>query len=286
MILFLLSYVQALSTRKRKDVKEEDVTVQVVLYGFDLLYLNGVSYMKEPYAVRRAKMRETFRVTEGVFDFAKSLDTRDPDDMMEFMMQARRDACEGLMVKPLYVDAAYVPDKRKWIKVKKDYLEGVGDSLDVVPIGAWYGKGKRTGVFGAFLVACYDPDEEAYQSLSKVATGFSEADLDAATKALQPHVIEAPRVYYQYSKQILPDVWFDPALVWEILCADLSLSPRHQAAYGRVHEARGIATRFPRFIRVREDKRPDMATTAEQVADMYMNQDVIKANGNGGGHRR
>jgi len=166
------------------------------------------------------------------------------------------------MVKTLQEDAAYVPDKRGWLKVKKDYLEGVGDTLDLVPIGAFYGKGKRVGNYGSYLLACYDPDNEEFQSICKVLT---------------EHLIEEPRSYYAVDANCKPDVWFEPCQVWEVKSADLSISPVHKAATSLVDPEKGIALRFPRFIRVRTDKKPEDATTALQVADMYRAQNLKEA---------
>ena len=137
------------------------------------------------------------------------------------------------------------------------------------------GKGKRTGIFGSFLMACYDTDTEEYQSICKLGTGLSDEDLQTATAFYKEHLIDGPRSYYQYPEGWTPDVWFDTVQVWEVLCADLSISPAHKAAAGQVHESKGIALRFPRFIRIRPDKTCELATSAEQVAEFYNNQSVI-----------
>jgi DNA ligase-1 len=117
--------------------------------------------------------------------------------------------------------------------LKKDYLAGVGDSLDLVVVGGYYGKGKRTNVYGAFLLACYDADSEEFQTICKIGTGFSEEALAAHYAALQPLETEKARGDVKVGGA-KPDVWFEPKVVWEVLTADLSLSPVYTAAQGLV----------------------------------------------------
>lgn len=265
---------QRLMNRGRKNIELSKIEIQVCLFAFDLLYLNGKSLLRETLSERRKALLNAFQEIPGEFQFAQHADITEQEKVEEFLASSIEQGCEGLMVKALEVNASYEPSKRSmnWLKLKKDYIKGLGDSFDLVPIGGYYGTGKRTGVYGGFLLACYDSSTEQFQSICKIGTGFSEQDLKDLAKSLNQHKIPAPKPYYSFATGLKPDVWFNASQVWEILAADLTLSPQHTAAIGTVDESKGISIRFPRFIRVREDKTPEQATDASQVAEMFLNQ--------------
>ncbi|KFY04928.1 hypothetical protein O988_00406 [Pseudogymnoascus sp. VKM F-3808] len=274
---------QQLMTRKKKDVKTEDVKVKVCVFAFDILFLNGEAVVEKPLRERRELLHTAFAPVEGEFAFATSMNGQEIDEIQTFLDDSVKASCEGLMVKMLDgVESGYEPSKRSrnWLKIKKDYLAGIGDSLDLVVLGAYHGKGKRTSVYGAFLLACYNPSTERYETVCNIGTGFSEEVLETLHAQLADTVIDRPKPFYEHSKVNAhqPDVWFEPRFVWEVRTADLTLSPKYRAGYKEGIDAnaeKGVSLRFPRFIKIRDDKKVDEATSSRQIAEMYRRQESV-----------
>ena len=179
--------------------------------------------------------------------------------------------------------STYEPDKRceSWLKVKKDYVDGLGDSLDLVPIGAWHGMGRKATWWSPMLLALYDPTTGVLQAVCKCISGFT----DAFYKDLNVRYAEGsdtcvPARYGEPSPfgieletgNLWPDVWWKPSEVWEIRGADVTISPNYTAAIGLVSEERGLSIRFPRFIKRREDKTIEQASTPASLAKIYFEQ--------------
>jgi DNA ligase 1 len=272
---------QQLMTRKRKDVKTSEVTVKVCVFAFDMLFYNGEALVKKSLRERRELLHTAFEPVESEFQYAQYGDAKDVEEIQHLLDDSVKASCEGLMVKMLDTEeSGYEPSKRSrnWLKVKKDYLSGIGDSLDLVVLGAYHGKGKRTSWYGAFLLAAYNAETQNYETVCNIGTGFSEQVLEELHKELSEIVIERPKPFYSHSstKNDQPDVWFEARHVWEVKTADLTLSPRYRAAIDEMGGKNGISLRFPRFIQRRDDKKPDEATSTKQVAEMYRKQEVMQ----------
>ncbi|XVF20689.1 hypothetical protein REPUB_Repub12eG0023700 [Reevesia pubescens] len=283
----LMSF-QELSSRERgsKDslITVEKIKVDICIFVFDIMFVNGEQLLDFPLRQRRKCLKDLFHDEKlGHFEYAKAI-TVEADDacltseatltrINSFLEDALQFSCEGIMVKSLDTDAGYLPSKRgdTWLKVKRDYVEGLRDSLDLVPIGAWHGNGRKAGWHSPFLMACYNADTEDFQSVCRVMSGFSDSFYEEMKEFFSGDKILAKKpAYYQTAE--VPDMWFSPELVWEIRGADFTVSPVHQAAIGLVHPSRGISIRFPRFIRSVSDRNPEECSTAADIAEMFHSQ--------------
>ena len=170
--------------------------------------------------------------------------------------------------------ATYEPDKRvdSWLKVKKDYAASY-ETLDVVPIGAWHGNGRKAAWWSPILLAVRNPETGCLEAVTKCMSGFTDSFYKANKEKYQEggdNVISRPS-YVDYAGE--PDVWFEPQEVWELQYADITLSPTYTAAIGLVSEERGLSTRFPRFLKVREDKSLEEATSSDHLAHLFRKQE-------------
>jgi len=303
----ILSF-QTLSTRARKETLNSSSAspslkkVDMCVFAFDLVELNGKSLVDETLRKRRELIKQKFSTISGRFMFVENNDfeevveenrSQQTKAMMNLMQLALNGKCEGLVAKLL--DSKYIPGDRSdfWLKLKQDYITdeeastsleggGLGDTLDLVPIGAWHGNGRKVNFWSPFLLACYDPETESYLALTKCMSGFTDkfyesqnafyAILDEDDDELSTRTLKKKPAEYE-SSGYQPRVWFRPCQVWEIRGAELTTSSVSSAARGLIPGTdRGVSLRFPRFIKVRQDKRPEDATTPHQLAQMFEKQ--------------
>ncbi|KAH9904376.1 ATP-dependent DNA ligase [Xylariomycetidae sp. FL2044] len=399
-----LKNFQTLTNRARKDVAIGSITIDVCLFAFDLMYLNGQPLLNRPFRERRSLLKSLFTEIPYHFTWVKNLDatSQDSEAVLDFFKQATDVKCEGIMVKildnlpnlPAPADqptvaeieteakaiptpktsktrsksstttttttnspmaaassekkpssrrkpllATYEPDKRldSWLKVKKDYSASF-DTLDLVPVAAWHGQGRKAKWWSPILLAVRNDETGALEAVCKCMSGFTDAfykanrafyddgsgdgdgdDLDNAnnnpnegeedededdeekkknnnnpedddneaeqndddddetqtttsttrtrnTRSTKPAFVEYGGHH--------PDVWFEPREVWELAFADVTLSPTYTAALGLVSPDRGLSLRFPRFLRKREDKGIEEASTSAFLAGLWRKQEA------------
>ena len=263
---------QVLMQRKRKyDIHRVMKEVPVAVFLFDMILRGEEDLTQKPLPERRRNLEESVEPGE-TFQLAKNIITNDADELWRFFLEAIENGAEGVMVKAVHEQSVYRAGIRGWlwVKLKKDYKSEMSDTVDLVVVGAFYGRGKRGGKLSSLLMAAYNPENDVFRTVCKVATGFTDEDLEKMQDMLSLHII--PHKHPRVDSRVTPDVWIEPRFVAEILGAELTLSPMHTCCLGKVKPGVGISIRFPRFIRWRPDKRPEDATTEDELYEMYRGQ--------------
>ena len=265
----LRPFGEVMFRRRKYGIAEAVRDVPVGLFCFELLYADGQDLTTLPYPQRRAALAGAI-TPSAQLRLTTATEVTAPAALDAAFEQAVTDGCEGLVCKSVSPASGYQAGARgwQWIKLKRDYRTELSDTVDLVVVGAFYGRGRRAGVYGAVLLAAYDPDADIFRAVTKCGAGFSDADLAALPARLAP--LARPQRPARVDARQQPDVWFEPGLVLEILSAELTLSPNYTAGWGQVKEDAGLAMRFPRFTgRWRDDKAPQDATTTGELVDLY-----------------
>jgi DNA ligase 1 len=265
----LRPFQEVMFRRRKHGIAEAARDVPVGLFCFELLYADGQDLTESSYLNRRARLAEAVTLSDRL-RLTTALEVATAPALDAAFEQAVADGSEGLVCKSTSPDAIYQAGARGWlwIKLKRDYRTELADTIDLVVVGAYSGRGRRRGTYGAVLLASYNPEAELYQTVGKCGTGFSDAELAGLPAKLAP-LIRAPRPP-RIDSHVNADVWFEPSLVVEVLSAELTLSPNHTAGWGELKEDAGLSMRFPRFTgRWRDDKEPQDATTTQQLVELY-----------------
>jgi DNA ligase-1 len=268
----LLPFQELMHRRRKYGIEKAMEQYPVSLFMFDALYVDGKDLTLDAYPVRREALEKAIKENDRV-KAAKHIITNNAKKLEAFFEEAIENGCEGLVCKAIGKDAVYQAGARGWlwIKYKRDYKSEMTDTVDLVIVGAFHGRGKRAGTYGALLLAAYNPDADTFETVTKCGTGFTDKDLANIPEMLQKHMI--PRKHSRVQSMLEADVWFEPAVVLEILGAEITLSPIHTCAMDSIRKGSGLAIRFPRFTgNYRMDKAAEDATTSAEVTEMYRSQ--------------
>lgn len=268
----MLPFQELMHRRRKYEIKKAIEDYPVSLFMFDALYVDKRDLTQKPYLIRRKALEKVVKQTDRV-QIAKSITTSDPKELEKFFLEAIENGCEGLVCKSVADDSVYQAGARGWlwIKYKRDYKSEMRDTVDLVVVGGFHGRGKRAGMYGALLLASYNPEADVFETVTKCGTGFTDADLAKLPEMLKKHVIA--HKHSRVQSLLKADVWFEPVLVLEILGAEITLSPIHTCSMDSVRKGSGLAIRFPRFTgKYRDDKSAEDSTTSTEILEMYNGQ--------------
>ena len=276
----LLPFQELMHRRRKHGIQEAMEEYPVILNVFDVLYTNGnaktsLTYIKRRDLIEKIIVQQHSKNKEydnnNKIRLVPQTIVKNPEQISEFMTSAIQSGCEGLMIKQL--NSIYRAGAREyaWIKLKREYQSELADTLDLVIVGALYGRGRRVGKYGALLLASYDSASDIFRSTCKVGTGFTDKDLEDFYVTLEKHRIE--HKHARVDTRMEMDVWFEPKIVIEVIASEVTLSPSHTAAMGSIRQNYGLALRFPKFTgKVRDDKNPEDATEVTELISMYKQQ--------------
>jgi DNA ligase-1 len=267
-----LPFQELMHRKRKKEIQRAAEEYPVALYFFDILYVDGEDMTTKPFLERR-KMLEKVIVEDERVKLSTGLLTHSPEEVEKIFAEAVEAGCEGVIVKSVGEDSVYRAGARgwQWIKFKRDYRSEMIDTVDLVVVGAFHGRGRRRGKFGALLTAVYNEERDVFQTVCKVGSGFKDEDLERFTEMINQ--LKIPHKHARVESLMTPDVWVEPSIVLEIIGAEVTLSPVHTCAWGVLKEGYGLGIRFPRYTgRLRTDKKPEDATTDREIVEMYRRQ--------------
>ena len=268
-----LPFQELMHRRRKYNVDKAVLQYPITLNFFDILYADGKSCLNLGYEERR-KLLTKILVEDNFSKIIPQKVVTNENEIEDFLENSINSGCEGLMLKDLQSPYRAGARGSNWLKLKREYRNELGDSLDLVVIGAFFGKGRRTGKYGTLLVATYNDDEDTFPSICKVGTGFTDENLDQFYQILSNKVTlkKNPRI----KSEMEADIWFDPELVIEIVASEITLSPIHKTAQDIIRKGSGLALRFPKFTgKIRLEKSPENASTVQEVISLYKGQTKI-----------
>ncbi len=261
-------FQQTMRRRRKHGIDAASKEFPLYLFVFDILYLCNRDLTGAPYKERRALIENLFKKGE-ILQPSQTEMVSKPKELEEIFQHAISSGLEGIMAKDL--NAPYTAGKRKfaWIKLKKSYGKSV-DTIDGVVVGYYLGKGQRAEFeFGGVIVAVYNPERGKFETVAKAASGFSEAEMKEMKEILESITTKKPAGKLDVRpERIEADHWVEPKIVVEVAFDEITESPNH-TCNSTNNLGKGLALRFPRVVRLRDDKDVKEITTTEEVVRMF-----------------
>jgi len=255
-----LPFQETIQRKRKHNVSEIAKQIPLKYLVFDILYLNGEETISLPLTERRKILNKIVK-KGGNIEIDSHLETDQASDVEDFFNEAKHKRLEGIMVKK--PDSLYEAGARafSWIKFKRNDNTDVLDTVDVVVMGYFYGKGVRSEFgIGGFLVGIYDTESNSFKSISKIGSGLTDEEWVKIKEDCDKISVHEKPKDFDVNKDMYPDIWVKPQIVVTVRADEVSISPIHTAT---------IALRFPRLISFREDKSPFDTTNLEEIKVIY-----------------
>lgn len=262
----LLPFQETVQRKRKHGVAGKAKELPLKVFVYDILYLNGKNLIGLPFIKRRQELEQVIPKKVDGLELAEQEIVEDEKKLRELREKYIRLGLEGVMCKKL--DTPYQAGARNfnWVKFKKITQGELADTIDAVVMGYYAGRGKRTGFgLGAFLVGVPDVKTGQVGSIAKIGTGLSDEQWKELKVRCAKFEVRSKPGEYLVNKNLYPDVWVEPRMVVEIMADEITKSPIH---------AFGLALRFPRLVRFRDDKKVDEATSKKELARLFKLQGV------------
>lgn len=255
-----LDFQKTIQRRRKHEIAKNASEIPLQFQVFDLLLLDGKNLIYSPYRDRR-QMLERVVINGKLLKVDENTITDNPEVIKILHQKYLKMGLEGVVVKK--IDAGYVSGRTGWNWVKMKEVEGtrgkLSDTVDCIVMGYTAGKGKRVGFgVGQFLVGVRD--EDTFKTVTKVGTGLTDEQFKELYKRLSKTKVKDKPKEYEVNKDLTPDFWVAPRVVVELAADEITISPKHTA---------GLALRFPRLVRFRDDKNSEQITNLEELKSLY-----------------
>ena len=271
-----LPFQETIQRKRVYNIEEKIKEIPLHLFAFDLLYLNGKSYLNQEYSKRREKLEYVLKNSKLISPSVRII-TDSEKELERFFDESIENGLEGIIAKSL--NAHYIAGARKfsWIKMKRSYRGELSDSLDLVILGYYIGKGSRTEFgLGGLLCAVYNKNKDMFETISKIGTGFSELQMQKLKKELDKIKVNTKPI--RVDSLIKPDIWVEPKYIISVRADEITKSPTHTCG---MENGIGYALRFPRLIlkdsAIRKDKNAEDATSTHEIIEMFKQQKLQRS---------